>query len=130
MIYVTYNSLSGALIDVVESPPAVPEAPLSIRQQDIVLDYGRYAWDAGSASFVERPRDRNLTKRQYLGLFTGEERVSIRAAAKASLLIEDYLALLNVSDFISLDDPDTISWVQALEAAGLLSPGRAAEILA
>ena len=129
MIYATYNSQTGALIDVVDSPPLVPEAPLAIKQQDIELDYGRYFWDAPSASFVERPKDRNLTKRQYLGLFTGEERVSIRAAARASLVIEDYLALLNVSDFISLDDPDTIAGVHALEMAGLIAAGRAAEIL-
>ena len=129
MIYAIYNSQSGALIDVVEAPPAVPEAPLSIRQQDIELDYGRYVWDAPGALFIERPHTRNLTKRQYLGLFTGEERVAIRGAAKVSLLIEDYLALLNVSDFICLDDPDTLAGVNALEAAGLIATGRAAEIL-
>jgi hypothetical protein len=35
-----------------------------------------------------------------------------------------------LAEFINLDDPDTIGGVQALEVMTLLTPGRAAEILA
>ena len=39
------------------------------------------------------------------------------------------MALLELSEEISLDDPDTIAAVTMLEMAGLIASGRAAEIL-
>lgn len=72
----------------------------------------------------------NLTKLEFLNRFTAEERIGIRAAAQASPAIADYLAMLDAAQDVSLIDPRTIGGAQALEAAGLIGAGRAAEILA
>jgi hypothetical protein len=71
-----------------------------------------------------------LTKREFLERFTADERVAIRTAAQGSMAVQDYLELVNVSDEIDLTYATTIGGVQALEGAGLIGEGRAAEILA
>ena len=76
------------------------------------------------------PVVRIVTKREYLGRFTQAERVAIRTAAKSSVELEDYLALLEISEEIDLDDEDLIAGLTTLEAAGLIAEGRAAEIRA
>ena len=73
---------------------------------------------------------RILTKVAYLKRFTQAERMAIRGAAKESPQVEDYVELLNLSEEVDLDDPETVLGVNTLEAAGLIGAGRAAEILA
>lgn len=74
--------------------------------------------------------ERNVTKLEYLRRFTGQERVTIRTAAKSEPVLEDYLAMLELAESINLDDPDTIAAVNMLESVGLIAAGRAAEVLA
>lgn len=76
------------------------------------------------------PAERTITKVAYLRRFTTDERVGIRTAAKTSAVLEDYLSMMELAEEINLDDPDTIAAVQMLESAGLIAPGRAAEVLA
>ena len=74
-----------------------------------------------------------LTKREFLMLFTQQERISLRTVAKgnsqAAAMVEDYMFLLDQSQDVTLTHPDTIAGLQMLEAGGLLDAGRAAEIL-
>lgn len=72
---------------------------------------------------------RILTPLQFRDRFTHAEEVAITAAAAASVDIRVWLDRLAVAQEISLDDARTIAGVGALEAAGLLAAGRAAEIL-
>jgi hypothetical protein len=76
------------------------------------------------------PTVRVLSKVTYLKRFTQTERINIRAAAAANPVVDDYVQLLNLTSEVDLDDPDTVGGANALEAAGLLEAGRAAEILA
>lgn len=76
------------------------------------------------------PVERIVTKLEYLRRFTMEERITIRQAATQSPVLSDYLAMLELAQDINLDDADTIGAVSMLEAAELIAPGRAAEILA
>lgn len=62
--------------------------------------------------------------------FTAQERAAIRAAALTSGAVADLCAMTDRADMIHFDDPLTIAGVAQLEAAGLLAPGRGAEILA
>lgn len=71
-----------------------------------------------------------LTKLDYMNRFTDAELAAIYTAAKSSVAIEVWLEKFKLATEINLDDPRTIDGVNALEAAGLLAPGRAAEILA
>ena len=79
--------------------------------------------------YTPPPAARKLTKLQFLRLMTQEERIAFRAAAKANPVMEDFMALLDLAEEVDKDDVDVIAGLAAAEAAGLLSPGRAAEIL-
>lgn len=72
---------------------------------------------------------RHITKLAFWSRFTAPERVAILTAAKASVAVEDYIAMVKVANFIDLDRADTRAGVQALETATLLAPGRALVIL-
>jgi len=76
---------------------------------------------------------RSIQRTEFLKLFTSAERVAMRdfstgnsAAAKALL---DYMRLIELSDEVSLDDPDTVEFVNQLEQRALIAAGRGAEIL-
>lgn len=75
------------------------------------------------------PTPQVWTRLEYLRRFTAAERITIRAAAAQSPVLADYLQLLDLAEEVRSDDPDTIAAAQMLEAATLIAPGRAAEIL-
>lgn len=62
--------------------------------------------------------------------FTDAELAVIYAAAKDSVGIEIWLEKFRLASEVDFGDQDTIGGLQAMEAAGLIGPGRAAEILA
>lgn len=82
------------------------------------------------------PAKRRVTKLDYMQRFTDAEMAGIYSAAKSSIAVEVWLAKFNATTpepdgtSMDLDDPRTIGGLQALEAAGLIGVGRAAEILA
>jgi len=71
-----------------------------------------------------------LNKVDFLRLFTQAERITIREASAVNQVIADYQYMLDAAVTVSLDDPDILTGVPLLEAAGLIAPGRAAQILA
>jgi AAA+ superfamily predicted ATPase len=85
-------------------------------------------------------QDRKITRLAFRSRFTRAEKTAIEIAAldnpaapmaqrqQAAMLRAD-LADQAQATFIDLDRADTRAGVQALEAAGLLAAGRAAEIL-
>jgi hypothetical protein len=73
--------------------------------------------------------ERKISKLEYVELFTDNEMVSIFAAAKVSPLVEIWLEKFRLSEFIDLADPRNTEGLYALESAGILGQGRAAEIL-
>lgn len=73
--------------------------------------------------------ERKISKLEYMELFTDSEMASIFAAAKTSPLVEIWLEKFRLSEFIDLADPRNADGLQALESAGILGQGRAAEIL-
>ena len=130
--FITYNpAFNNALLGVSEDAPlSVPEGAVVKARGGVLPDLSKMTYNPAVLDFFQRNDIRVVTKLAYLRRFTSEERVGIRAAAKANAILEDYLALLELSDEINLDDQDTLSAVQMLEGAGLIGAGRAAEILA
>lgn len=135
MIYATYNVMTGALVDLSEQQSS-PSAPLALKQLDRAMpNLTVEFWDAAIADFSQYAKtERNISGVRYLRLFTQDERIDIRNAAKQSPKLDDYLKLLDITiaqgGVIDLNDPDTIAAVGLLEAVGLIAPGRAAEVLA
>jgi len=70
-----------------------------------------------------------LQKIDFLRLFTQEERIAIKEAAKTNAVVEDYQYMLDNSTIVLLSDPDIQTGIPMLESAGLIGIGRAAQIL-
>ena len=78
----------------------------------------------------EPPPVDQLNKIDFLRLFTNEELGGLLQAAKVSAAVEVYQYKLAQAEVVRLSDPDIQAGIPALEASGLLGPGRAAQILA
>ena len=82
-----------------------------------------------------------LTRLQFRNRFTAQEKAQLELAAMddpsaepaqrlQSASLRAYLADLAAAEFVDLADQSTVAGVNALEAAGILAEGRAAEVLA
>ncbi len=71
-----------------------------------------------------------LTQFEFSQLFTAAERIAIRTASKANPAIEDAVDILNRASMVDLVLPETQAGVMGMAQAGLLTPERAADILA
>ncbi len=76
------------------------------------------------------PSKRILTKKEMLLRITPAEYGAIRAAAAVDTNVDYFWQLYTLAEEVDKDDLVTITGFQTLEAAGILEPGRAAEILA
>ncbi len=66
----------------------------------------------------------------FLSRFTPAERSAIRTAGQTNGTIADYIAMIDAAPVVNLTSELTTTGVNALEAAGLIGAGRAAQILA
>ena len=79
------------------------------------------------------PTVRNMSRKAFLSRFTDAEAIDIdlasMGATREAATVRRYLSKVNAAQHIDLADDETRTGVQALEAAGLLQPGRALAIL-
>lgn len=79
------------------------------------------------------PTERNVSRKAFLSRFTDAEAIDIDMASigatREAATVRRYLSKVNAAQHIDLADNETRTGVQALEAAGLLQPGRALAIL-
>ena len=73
---------------------------------------------------------RRLTHKGFSDRFTDAEMQAILAAAETNAALKTWWEKFKLARDINLDDPATQGGVQALEIAGLIGEGRAAEVLA
>lgn len=77
------------------------------------------------------PRD--VSRKAFLSRFTDPEAVQIDLASIGATVeaaqVRRYLSKVNAAQHIDLNDPETRVGVHALEAGGLIEPGRAVAIL-
>ena len=96
--------------------------------------------DLASGAFVDipaepapAPTERNVSRKAFLSRFTDAEAIDIDLASigatREAAAVRRYLSKVNAAQHIDLADDETRTGVQALEAAGLLQPGRALAIL-
>lgn len=85
-----------------------------------------YTWQVEPSDY---PSNKSLTHLEFLRRFTLDERIAITQAGLSNTAIADYIKMLDVAKFINTTDSDVAAGVQALEAAGAIDVGRAAEIL-
>ena len=79
------------------------------------------------------PTERNVSRKAFLSRFTDAEAIDIdlasMGATREAATVRRYLSKVNAAQHIDLADDESRTGVQALEAAGLLQPGRALVIL-
>ena len=91
----------------------------------------------GTLALVAQTR---LTRLQFRTRFTAQEKAMLELAAMddataptaqrlQAASLRAYLADLAAAEFVDMADATTVAGVQALEAAGLLATGRAAQVL-
>lgn len=96
---------------------------------DALTDVGSvqtFTWSIDVA--VAAPR--RLTHKGFYDRFTDAEMQAILAAAETNAALKTWWEKFKLASVINLDDPATQGGVQALEIAGLIGEGRAAEVLA
>ena len=95
-------------------------------------------WNAETQAFEpgpppELPTGRLVSNKAFLSRFTDDEAIDIDLASigatREAATVRRYLSKVNAAQNIDLADDETRTGVQALEAAGLLQPGRALVIL-
>ena len=95
-------------------------------------------WNAETQAFEpgpppELPTGRLVSNKAFLSRFTDAEAIDIDLASigatREAATVRRYLSKVNAAQNIDLADDETRTGVQALEAAGLLQPGRALAIL-
>lgn len=128
MAYFKFNQTTGELIQIsdYELSPYDDETVSSSSLPKVALET-EYEWNAVTREFVVK--DSALTKLEFLRKFTAQERIAIRAAAGTDPIIFDAMELLNLAEFVSLQDSDTINLVGYLAMIGILQPNRVSEIL-
>lgn len=79
---------------------------------------------------ADRATPSRITRLQFLSRFTDAEMQAVISASDQSTALRAALLKWQNSEGVVLTDPATVAGVEALEIAGLLSAGRAAEVLA
>lgn len=116
-----------------DGPEAFMQAPADFD----VARMGDYVYDGTSLTL---PPDTRITRLAFRNRFTQPEKVMLELAGlddptapmakrQQAAAIRVYLADVAASAFVDLARADTRAGVQSLEAAGLLAPGRALQIL-
>lgn len=116
-----------------DGPEAFMQAPADFD----VTRMGDYVHDGTSLSL---PSDTRITRLAFRNRFTQAEKVMLELAGvddptapmaqrQQAAAIRAHLADVAASAFVDLARADTRAGVQSLEAAGLLAPGRALQIL-
>lgn len=75
-------------------------------------------------------RQTYFSKLEFLNRFTDEELAGILDASKINSLIAVWVKKLDLAENVNISDERIINGINKLEEFGLLSTGRAAEILA
>lgn len=121
---------------------SVTETPTKIEHPDLielpkfdesVMGKAHNADTGEWVSVMGPPEQRNVSRKAFLSRFTDDEAIDIDLASigatREAAAVRRYLSKVNAAQHIDLADNETRSGVQALEAAGLLQPGRALAIL-
>lgn len=128
--YTVYNPLlDNALVGVAESFSQVPEGLTLASFEGPVPDLTQWYWHPGSLAFLKYPQKDTLTKLEFLRRFTQAERIAIREFAKTDVLIDDFMQLLDIAEFIDPSDQDTNNALQYLAYKSIINPSRINEVL-
>ena len=115
----------------IEAPGMVPIGSLDASLIGQLWNPEAQAFEPGPPPV--QPTGRLISNKAFLSRFTDDEAINIDLASigatREAAAVRRYLSKVNAAQHIDLADEETRDGVQALEAAGLLQPGRALAIL-
>lgn len=134
-----YAQVSAAsIVFAVTQVAAEIEAPDMVPIESLDASLIGQRWNPAAQAFEPGPpptetTERNVSRKAFLSRFTDAEAIDIDLASigatREAATVRRYLSKVNAAQHIDLADDETRTGVQALEAAGLLQPGRALAIL-
>jgi hypothetical protein len=137
MIWLTIDATTHAILLQTEGDDDA-EAPIAGEGQKVVLAPGNYPatmrWDPTSppdGGFRDIEPLPLMSVGRFKLLFTRTERIAMRQAAATDDGVADWLDLLDgFTEGVALDDPLLVDAIGDMATAGLLTPARAAAVLA
>ena len=129
---------AGSIVFGVTQVAAEIEAPGMVPIESLDASLIGQRWNPAAQTFEPGPppaetTERNVSRKAFLSRFTDAEAIDIDMASigatREAAAVRRYLSKVNAAQHIDLADEETRTGVQALEAAGLLQPGRALAIL-
>ncbi len=134
-----YAQVSAAsIVFAVTQVAAEIEAPDMVPIESLDASLIGQRWNPETRAFEPgpppaEPTERNVSRKAFLSRFTDAEAIDIDLASigatREAAAVRRYLSKVNAAQHIDLADNETRTGVRALEAAGLLQPGRALAIL-
>ena len=101
-------------------------AEIELNKLRSVKTVNAFTWQVEPTDY---PSNTALTHLEFLRRFTSDERVAISAASAVNPVLADYMKVLDIATMVNLSDVDVAAGINVLEQAGIISEGRAAEIL-
>ena len=132
-LIIQQNRIAATATDAYTGPDEYIDAPADFD----VTRLGEYRYEDGALALAP---DTRITRLAFRNRFTSAEKMALEMAAlddptapmaqrQQAAAIRVHLADVAASTFVDLGRADTRAGVQALEAGGLLTEGRALEIL-
>lgn len=78
---------------------------------------------------VDATSRKSIPREEFFSRFTVQEVAAVYAAAQANPLVMAYVKRMEMNPTVHRDNPDLMTGLPLLEAAQLIAPGRAAEIM-
>lgn len=128
--FATYRVDTGELVSLDEQDPDYEQGEVfrTLWFRGDMPPLSKYYWDKSQLAFLPRG-DVAITQLAFRNRFLPAEKTAIYTAAESNVEVRIWLDDLAATTSVRLNNAQTIASVQALEAAGLIGPGRADEIL-
>lgn len=130
MAWVSYNTTNGELVQISDYEIPVTDG-LSVTQNSLpkIALETEYQWDVYSLDFIIKA-NAHMTKLQFLRRFTTQERIAIRELAKTDAIVFDAMSLMDMADYVDINDTDVVQMCGYFAYVGAITSTRAMEILA
>jgi len=129
--YILANQFDGELIQVSVVDTLEPgSGQLLLVREGQIPDLEKFEWHPGSLAFIEKNQSRWMSQIHFLERIKHDELVGIYTLAETDVNVKIWLDKFKMAQEIFFDDPEMQANLPLFELAGVLAPGRAAEILA
>jgi hypothetical protein len=129
MAYYTYSNTTGNLVEISDFPlAAIDDLAAGFVEELTKAELETYHWDTNVREFMNTPR-RVFTKREIIRRFTPQEFLAIKNSSLTDPDVDYNWQMLMLTDYVDLNDTDTVNAMNAFVLANLITEQRKQEIL-